>query len=118
MLEHEAHASIACAALRRVLALEVHGAPIRELEAGNDPQQSGLAGAGWTEECHQLTVFHLQADAAQGLEIAEALREVAHLDAHAAPLRRPSLHSSALLAASVTSASSASSEATAKADAV
>src|SRR5215470_2353908 len=78
-----------------------------------------------SEQCQQLARWHLEADVVQGEERAEALGDVLDGDAHASPPRvsirlfssssRRVRHSSVVLTSRVTSASSASTDATANA---
>ena len=126
MLEDEADLALAHRLSGRVLAVEVDRALIRRLQAGDDPQQRGLAGARGAEQRDQLAAGHVEAHVVEGDEVAECLAQVADLDAHAAILssessvsariaaERRCCHSTSVLSASVTSASRVSTEATAK----
>ena len=120
MLEHEADAAVADVALRGVLALEEDLALVGALQAGDDPQQAGLARARRAQQRGQLAAREHQAHVVHGHEVPEPLRDVRDFDAHASvsgiPLTRRLLcHSTRLLATSVTRARKASSEAAANA---
>ena len=119
MLEDEADAPLPDRTVERILAVEQHHAAGRPFQAGDDAQQGGLARAGRPEQRHQLAGMDRQADVVERRELAEALRDVPDFDVHRcpyptaeAPAKR---HSTIFFSTSVTSASSASSEATAKA---
>ena len=114
MLEHEADIALADAVRQRVLAVELHLALVGPFEARDDAQQRGLARAGRPEQRDQLARADVELDLLERGEVAEALGDVADGDLHRFnPL--PHALSSAALATSVTSASSASSDATANA---
>jgi hypothetical protein len=81
VLEHEATGARATLA-DGVLAMEVHAAGVRALEAGHDAQQRGLAGAGRSQQGQQLARLHLERQAVEGEVVAEALADVEDLDAH------------------------------------
>jgi hypothetical protein len=108
VLEHEAHRAFLYALVGGVLAVEEDAAAVGDLESRDHAQQRGLARARGAEERHQLARLDVERDAVEGLERAEALGDVDHLDAH----RRSSTQ---VLRASVTSARIASSEAHANA---
>jgi hypothetical protein len=127
VLEDEAHAAVREALAGDVLAVEQDGPAARVglLEAGDDAQQRGLARARGPQQRDQAAGGHREAHLLQRAVAAEAeaLADVAHLDAHAGafPERAAArsawatFHSTRFLSSSVSSASSASSEATAKA---
>jgi hypothetical protein len=109
VLEHEAHVAVLHALVGGVLTLDQHATGIGSLEARDYPQQRGLARARRTQEGHQLAGRDLERNVGEGLEAAEALGDVLDLDGHGSFL---STHA---LSARVTSASSASNDAHAKA---
>src|SRR6185369_10915507 len=110
VLEHEADLALARVGIGCILALEQHLPRVRPFEARDDAQQGRLARTRGTQQRHQLAGADFQADIVERDKFAEALGYVADVDAHLSI----SL-STKLLMASVTSASSASNEATAKA---
>src|SRR5262249_55433747 len=114
VLEDEADPPVARAALGGVLAVERDRAGVGVLEPGDQPEQRRLARARGAEQRDELARLHVQRHVAQRGERAEVLPERADLDAHGCVSRRMR-HSSTRFATSVTSASSASSVATAKA---
>ena len=83
MLKHEADAPLPHVLRCGVLAAEQHLPGIDGLEAGDRAQQRGLAGAGRAEQRQQFARLHLEAHVLEGGEGAEALGDVAYLDAHA-----------------------------------
>ena len=89
MLEHEADMALAGAARQRVLAVERHLAGVRPVEAGDDPQQRGLARPRRPEQRQQLAVGDLQIDAVERGEGAEPLDEVPDFNGHADVFLRP-----------------------------
>jgi hypothetical protein len=116
VLEHEADLALAHMGVGGVLAIQQHTPCVGLLQAGNDAQQRRLAAARGAEQRHQLTGGKVQRHIAQGGEVAEALVDVLDLDSHHASLVDwLARHSMNCLITSVTSASSASSDATAKA---
>ena len=128
VLEHEADPALAHVAAGGVLAVELDAPGVGLFEAGDDAQQRGLAAAGRAQQRHQLAGGDVQADVVERLEGAKALADLVDDDAHAVcPCGRgalsgigaswacPARHSTTVLMPSVTSASSASSEAQAKA---
>src|SRR5882762_465639 len=127
VLEAEAHLALAGSASRGLLAVDEDFTGIGRGQATDDAQQRGLPAAARTEQRHQLALADLERDPVQGDEAAEALADVAKPDAHGftqwgpadsatdPACCRATRHSTAVLSASVTSASSASSEATANA---
>ena len=120
MLKDEADLPLACAHLGRVLPMEADRAGIGELEAGDDAQQRGLARSGRTQQREQLAGGDVEVETIDRDEAAEALRDAGQLDAHGPSLSCEwklvwARRSTAYLSASVTRASEASSDATAKA---
>src|SRR5690606_22582241 len=123
MLEHETDLAFAHVLPRCVLALKEDLARVGPLETCDHAQQRGLAATGRSQQCDQLSGGKLQRDVVERSEGIEALGDVPDGDAHdggpsMCPLARCSLccrHSTRLFNPSVTSASSASSDATAKA---
>ena len=84
---------------------------LRRLEAGDDPEQRRLAGAGRPQQRDQLAVGHLEPDVVERGVSPEPFRQPLDPDAH--PYRP--FHSTTCFATSVTSAMTARSDATAKA---
>jgi hypothetical protein len=126
VLEDEADAAVAGVDGGRVLAVEEHLAGVGLLQPRDDAQQAGLARTRGAQQGDELAGRKLHAHVAQGLEGAEALVDVAGLDAHvvsgAVSLRRDSSsrrarHSTRFFSSSVATAMRASSAATAKAGA-
>jgi len=117
VLEHEPHLALARGKVRHVVAVEEDPAAARvgELEPGDDPQEGRLPGARRAEEGHELALRHVQVDAVERRVGAELLADAMGLDAHRITSWR---HSTTDLRTSVTSARSASSEATANAPAI
>lgn len=126
MLEHESNLPFARADLRNVFAIQHDLACIGMFEACNHAQKRGLAATRWPEQRDEFARPKVERDVVEGGEIAEALLQIANDDAHdcvpwfCAPaptsasdcdMRRSAIS----LSPSVTSASSASSEATANA---
>ena len=89
MLEHEADMALAGAARERILAVEGDLAGIRPVEAGDDPQQRGLAGARRPEQRQQLAVADLQIDIVERGELAEFLDDVFDFNRHLEFVLRP-----------------------------
>ena len=118
VLEHEPHAPLAHVRIGGVLAMEQHLPRVRPLEARDDPQQRGFARARWPEQREQLARSDLEAHLVERDEAAEALGQVLQRNAHPmASVWRRWRHSASDFAASVTSASSVRSDATANAPA-
>ena len=84
MLKDEADLAAGGVAARHVLVLEEDrpAARIGLLQAGDDPQQGGLARAGRPQQGHQLAAGDREAHVAQGGEIAEGLADSLDFDAH------------------------------------
>ena len=82
VLEHEADVTFARALRQRVLAVEGDFAGIRPVEAGDDPQQRGLAGAGGAEQREQLAVIDLEVDTVERCKAAELLDEIFDFNGH------------------------------------
>ena len=116
VLEHEADVALAGAVAQRILAVDPHFAGIRPVEAGDDPQQRGLARTGRTEQRQQFALADLQVDIVERGERAELLDDVPDFNGHVvsspagfvASSRR---RSSTVFTTSVIRASIASSEA-------
>ena len=70
--------------MRDVRALEDNCAAADRLHAGDGFEQRGLAGAVAADERHDLTLAHLQAHVAQGLDAPVAAGEAVNLE-HAPP---------------------------------
>ena len=71
-LEHHAEVALVRRQPRDVAAGEMDAARGRRFEAGDHPQQGGLAAAGRPEKAHQLAVGHAQIDVVDGMRGAEA----------------------------------------------
>ena len=82
VLEDEADVATLRGEPGRVLAREQDLARVGPLEAGDDPQQSRLAGAAGPEHRRERALRDLERDIIDGEERAEALRDVADLDRH------------------------------------
>jgi len=118
VLEHEAHPPVACMQVGGVFAVEQHPPRIGPFEARDHAQERSLARARWAEQRQQLAAADLQARVVERDETAEALGEVLQRNAHPmACVWRRARHSTSDFAASVTSASSVRSDATANAPA-
>jgi hypothetical protein len=115
VLEHEADLAFAYVGEGGVLAVEQHRTGIGPLEARDDSQQRGFAGARRPEQRDQFARGNVQVQVVADDGLAEALAEVAYLDAHRGFLDRFTRCSTAYFSTSVTSARSASSDATANA---
>src|SRR5206468_5906 len=122
VLEDEPHPPHAHVALGLVLALEEDDARVGRLQARDDAEEAGLAGARRPEQGHQLARGDGHADGVDRGEASELLGDVPDFDAHAASRAGSSRgatlrarHSIRLLAPSVTRARKARREATAKA---
>jgi hypothetical protein len=82
VLEHEAHVAPLRGLLGRVLAGDVHPAAVGRLEPGDHAQQRGLAAAARPEQCGERAVPDLERHVVERDEVAEALRDGVHDDAH------------------------------------
>src|SRR5689334_24023414 len=111
VLEHEAHPALLHARLRHIVISQPHDAVIGRLEAGDDPQQRGLAGSGRPEQADQLAMLDPQADGVERDMLAEAAAHVLDFDAHTDRI----LQASRLRAPSETRASPVSTDAIANA---
>jgi hypothetical protein len=89
VLEHEADVPLTRALRQCVLAVEGDFARIRPVEAGDDPQQRGLAGARGSEQRQQLAIVDLEVDAVEGGKTAELLDEIPDFNGHLRPVLRP-----------------------------
>ena len=65
-LEHETDIPLLHRELQRVFAVEQHAAGRRSIEAGENAEQCGLAGAGRTEQGHKLARLNVEGNAMQG----------------------------------------------------
>ena len=85
VLEDEAHLPAACVPSGDVLVVEQDGAAaaVRLLQAGDNPQQRGLARARRAKQRHQFAGGDRKAHVAQCRERAEGLADVADFNAHA-----------------------------------
>ena len=113
MLENETDMPLFHVEMSGADAVEMDVAGIRPIETRDDAQERGLARSGRTEEREQFSAFDLEAHVAQSDESAKALRYTCYVDIHR--LLRSSFRSKAVFKTSVTRASIASSDATAKA---
>ncbi len=82
VLEHETDVAITHVVPGYVFTVEHDVALIRRFQAGNDPQQRGLAAARGTEQRDELAALDVQADVIQRLERIEILADVTHFDRH------------------------------------
>jgi hypothetical protein len=126
MLKHEADLALTHRPPACILAMKVDAARIGRLQPGDDPEQSRLSRARWTQQRHQLPAGNIEAHIVEGHKVAESLPKLTHLDAHAAILSgmpaavaacataRRCCHSIRVLRARVTRASTVSTDATAK----
>src|SRR6185369_2928016 len=117
VLEDEADAPLADVGIGGVLAMEEHGARVGHLEAGDHAQQRRLARPRWAEQRDELAGRNVEAEVVADDGLAEALVQVAHLDAHrvAPPACAATRRSTTIFSTSVKSARPASSDATANA---
>src|SRR5262249_55318406 len=125
VLEDEADVPLAHRRVGHVLVGVADGARVGGLEPGDDAEERRLAGAGRAEEREQRAARDLERHIVEGHEVPEALGHVLGGDAHdsapsvsnlcASARSRRVFHSSAVFTKSVTKASIASTEATAKA---
>src|SRR5262249_24879566 len=120
MLKDEADVAVAGTLAGDVAVVGDNRTFIREIQAGDDPQEGCLARPGRTEECEQLSFGHVQAHAIECLESDELFGDAVDADAHSLT---PSVfagfgracRSIPTLTNSVTRASSVSTEASANA---
>src|SRR5678815_2998682 len=110
VLEHQADVALARRLRREVHAVEQRAAAVGALEAGQDAQQRGLARPRRAEQGDQPAARDLERDLVERIERSESLGETANFD-HGASTRRAITRRATRLA----SASTTSSEATAKA---
>src|SRR5581483_6715920 len=119
MLEHEADAPSLHRQPRRVFFAELDLTGVDALETCDRAQQRGLARSRRAEQRDQLAGSDVEIDVAQGAERSEALAHVPDMDVHQCLLVAASSsacrHSTSAFNPSVSSASSASSDATANA---
>src|SRR5690606_36423160 len=139
VLEHETHLPMPHIHAGGIFAAKQYAAAVGGFQAGDDAQQGGLATSRRAEQGNQFTGFDMQRHIIQRTEIAEATRQIPDFDTHAKQLPhaaagrasgagtapassgasaisgRALRHSTRFLISSVTSASRASSDATAKA---
>jgi hypothetical protein len=94
VLEHHADPTLLGSQVGAVAAREVVAdgdlAVVDPLEAGDGPQERGLAAAARAEECHRLVLGDVEGHLPQDLGLAEALDDAADVDParalfHAAP---------------------------------
>src|SRR3989442_9958575 len=125
VLEDEAHVTLGRRRVGHVLVGVADGARVGDLQAGDDAEQRRLPRAGGAEERQQRAARHLEAHLVESDERPEGLRHALDRDAHASPRwvrsraasarSRRVFHSSAVFTNSVTSASMASTDDSAKA---
>ena len=133
MLKHEPDAPIAHVNPSHVTIAEMDRAAVSLFQPRDDAQERGLAGAGGAEQADQFAIVNIEIDRLEGAGVAMALAtmplgtmslvtiglvDLRDADTHVAVSRRVARHSSTALAASVISASSASSDALVKAPTV
>ena len=82
MLEHEPDMTLAGAVGQRVLAIERNVARIGPVEAGDDPQQRGLARTGRPEQRQQFAIADPQVDMIERGKAAEFLHDVPDFNRH------------------------------------
>jgi phenol 2-monooxygenase len=82
VLEDKAHAALAHVDIGRVLAAKEDLPRVGAFQPGDDAQQRGFAAARRPQQRHQFAAADVQADVAQGLEVAELLADVLNVDAH------------------------------------
>ncbi len=83
VLEHETDAPLAGRAVEDIFAVHHHRCrliAVGRVQAGDDPQQRGLAGAGGPQQRDQLAVFDMQVHVAQGDIIRERFADVPYID--------------------------------------
>ena len=80
VLEHDADLARLDCQRSAVAAAEEHAALIRELEAGQDAQEGGLAGPRGTKQADKFAFPNLQADGIDDKRRAETLRYLFYLD--------------------------------------
>ena len=88
VLEHEADVALLRRQAGGVDALDLDRAAVGVLEPGDDPQQRRLAAAARAEQRGELTGRDVDRHVVEGDEVAEALVDVADLDAHRVVLLR------------------------------
>ncbi len=101
-----------------VLIAEANQPGIGKIEPGDEAQQGGLAGARRADEGDELAFLQPERNVVERLELGKALGDMFDADRHQCPIAAiwsRWRHSRKLLSASVTSASKARREATAKA---
>jgi len=82
MLEDEADAAFAQFLAAHILIVEEDRSLILGVEAGQDAEQSRLAGARWAEQCDELALRDANIDTAQCREGAKGLVDALRLQAH------------------------------------
>jgi hypothetical protein len=85
VLEDEAHVALLRRQAGGVLAGDLHHSLVGDLEAGDDPQQGGLAAAARPQQGGQGPGRDVHRDVVEGNELAEALRDVLGFDGHQEP---------------------------------
>jgi hypothetical protein len=73
MPEREADMAFTGAARERVLPVEGHLAKVRPVEAGDDPEQGRLAGAGWAKQRQELAIGDGEVDMVARREAAASM---------------------------------------------
>ena len=117
VLEDEADAARADGRLADVLPVEADGtgAGVGHFQSGDDAQERGLAGAGGAEQRGEAAARDGEADIVERGVLAERFAEMGDFDTHEDSEVRRARHSTMLFRTRVSSARSASREATAKA---
>jgi hypothetical protein len=79
-LEHGTHRPVFGGAVREVVAVQENAPAIRQVEAGDHPQQRGLAATGGAEQREEFACLDREVDAIDGREIAKTARDVLNLE--------------------------------------
>jgi len=82
MLKHETHLAVARGRARGVFIVQSDGPAVRQIQAGDDAQQRGLAGARRTQQRHQLATLDTQAHVFQRFMGSEDFAHVLDFDTH------------------------------------
>ena len=79
---HEADVAIAGRRAGGVFVIQANGSAVGLIQAGDDPQQGSLTGAGRSQQGDQFPAFDAEADVVEGFEGAEVFADVVDFDAH------------------------------------
>src|SRR5205085_9720844 len=85
VLEHEADLALAHVGVRRILAVEEHGAAVGHLQPRDDAQQRRLARARRTEQRDELAGPDVEVQVVAHHRLAKPLVAVPHFDTHWSP---------------------------------